>query len=262
MTPAPSQPPDAAREPFLASFFQVLREDLLLLALLHDRELSAGTLHDLRRDGVEDLLGLRLESPAGRAALALLDQGLTDIPAPPDQRTLDILAAEYADIYLNYAFDASPCESVWLDEDGLIMQEPMFQIRGWYQRHGLAVANWRLRTDDHLVNQLQFVAFLLEGEANPVRLEEVARFLDEHPLRWIGAFAERVASRCRTRYYAGLASLTAAYLEEFRDLAARVLGHPRPSAADIEERMRPLSETLGLPVKGPLPYRPHEGPGW
>lgn len=257
----PPEPPTPCA-PAMKGLFQAVSEDLLLLALLHDRELTAQTLDALRQEGVEDLLGLRLASPAAREALNLLRQGLSDIPDPPDMQTLDILAAEYADIYLNYAFDASPCESVWLDEDGLIMQEPMFQIRRWYQRHGLAVANWRLRTDDHLVNQLQFVAFLLEGEANPVRLEEVARFLDEHPLRWIGAFAERVATRCRTRFYAGLASLTAAYLEEFRDLAARVLGHPRPSAADIEDRMRSLTETLGLPVKGPLPYRPHEGPGW
>ncbi len=260
MTSAPE--PATPSAPDLRVLCQAVGEDLLLLALLHDRELTAQTLDALRQDGVGDLLGLRLASPAAREALDLLRQGLSDIPHPPDAQTLDILAAEYADIYLNHTFEASPCESVWLDEDGLIMQEPMFQIRAWYQRYGLTVANWRLRTDDHLVSQLQFLAFLLQGDASTPRLEEIARFLDEHLLRWIGAFASRIAARSRTRFYAGLASLTAAYLEEFRDLAADLLACPRPSAAEIEERLRPPREVLGQAVKGPLPYRPSEGPGW
>lgn len=259
-----TQPPDTAipSAQTMAALFRAVSEDLLLFALLHDRELNAQTLDAMRHDGLDNLLGLQLATPAAQEALELLRQGLSDIPFPPDSQTLDILAAEYADIYLNHGIEASPCESVWLDEDGLIMQEPMFQIRAWYQRHGLTVANWRLRSDDHLVSQLQFVAFLLQGEASVPRLEEVARFLDEHLLRWIGAFASRVAARSRTRFYGGLASLTAAYLEEFRDLTAHLLARPRPSAAEIEEWLRPPREFLGQVVKGPLPYRPNEGPGW
>ncbi|NCA88178.1 MAG: dehydrogenase [Gammaproteobacteria bacterium] len=246
----------------LPALCQIVREDLLLLALLQDRELEAETLHNLRRE-VDELLGLRLTTPPAREALALLRQGLDDIPQTPDAQTLDILAAEFADIYLNHHLQASPGESVWLDEDGLIMQEPMFQLRGWYQRHGLQVRNWRLRTDDHLVTQLQFIGFLLEGEASPERLEEIGRFLDEHLLRWIGAFGERVGNRCQTRFYAGLTRLTAAYLEEFRDLIALILGVPRPSPEEIAERMRPPRDILGLPVAGPaFPAAVNEGPGW
>ena len=246
----------------LSALCQIAREDLLLLALLQDRELEAETLRDLRREEGE-FLGLRLATPAAQEALALLRQGLADIPLDPDAQTLDILAAEFADIYLNHHHQASPCESVWLDEDGLIMQEPMFQLRGWYQRHGLQVRNWRLRTDDHLVTQLQFIGFLLEGEATPERLEEIGRFLDEHLLRWIGAFGERVGARCQTRFYAGLTGLTAAYLEELRDLIALILGVPRPSPEEIAERMRPPRDILGLTVAGPaLPASANEGPGW
>ena len=76
-------------------------------------------------------------------------------------QTLDILAAEYADIYLNNSLQAFPCESVWLDQEGLTMQEPMFQVREWYGRFGLQVEDWRKRTDDHLVNQLRFAAHMI-----------------------------------------------------------------------------------------------------
>lgn len=257
-----TQPHSASTENPLTPLFQAVREDLLLLALLHDRELDRDTLMNLWRDGFEDFLGLRLETPPAQEALRLFRRGLSDIPTQLDPRTLDILAAEYADIYLNHSIDASPCESVWVDEDGLIMQEPMFEIRDWYKRFGLTVANWRIRPDDHLVTQLQFIGFLLEGEATAARLEEIACFLDEHLLRWIGDFGARVESRCQTRLYGGLARLTAAYLEEFRDLAAQVLGSPRPSAEEIEERMRPKREILGIPVAGPAPFAPGGGPGW
>ena len=87
-------------------------------------------------------------------ALGLLRAGLTDIPSSLGAESLDRLAADYADIYLTNGLRASPCESVWLDEDGLVMQGPMFDVRACYSRHGLAVPDWRRRSDDHLVHQL------------------------------------------------------------------------------------------------------------
>jgi len=253
--------PPPATNP-LASLFRAVREDLLLLALLHDRELDRETLLDLWRDGFEDFLGLRLQTPAALQALRLFRQGLSDIPTELDKGTLDILASEYADIYLNHTLNASPCESVWLDEDGLIMQEPMFQIRDWYRRFGLVVENWRIRPDDHLVTQLQFIGFLLEGDTSHDGLEPITRFLDEHLLRWIGDFSARVSSRSRTRLYAGLAALTAAYLEEFRDLAALILDQPRPSRAEIEERLRPPPPHPDHRISGPSSFVASAGPGW
>ena len=235
----------------VTGFRRAVAEDLRLLALMHDREMDRGLLSALRRECISDLLGLRLEVTRSRQAIALLGAGLDDIPAAPSVETLDRLAAEYADIYLTGAYRASPCESVWLDEDGLTMQEPMFQVRDWYRRHGLRVADWRARTDDHLVTQLQFLAHLLEAGSDSGVIGEAAQFLDEHLLRWIGAFAERVAARAETRLYAGLAMLTAAYLDELRDLLSRILDTPRPTAEEIEERMRPkVSVAVPLPTHG------------
>jgi TorA maturation chaperone TorD len=148
---------------------------------------------------------------------------------------------------------------VWLDDDHLAMQEPMFQIREWYGRHGLAVADWRKRTDDHLVNQLRFLAHLIDPAAGAGDLSEAARFLDEHLLRWISGFAERVAKRCQTRFYAGLVQMTAAYLHELRALLAEVTGEPVPSAEEIEERMRPKTSVA---VDVPGPYLPGAAPSW
>lgn len=245
----------------LARFRTAVAEDLAWLADLHDRELDRARLLRLWEVCFDaELLGFTPPGEQLVEARSLFRQGLTDIPVATDPQTLDLLAAEYADIYLNYSLRASPCESVWIDEDGLVMQEPMFQVREWYRRHGLAVADWRTRPDDHLVCQLMFLSHLFQSAGERDRLEEAARFLDDHPLRWISAFAERVAGRCRTRLYAGLALLTAAYLDGIRDTLAEILGQPRPTAEEVELRMRPpRSAVTATPISA---YVPGAAPGW
>ena len=239
----------------LDQFKRLVAGDLRILALVQDKEMDAGLLSELRGSSCDDLLGLRLNAQAGRDAVELLCQGIDDIPAETDSAAFDILASEYADIYLTHGLNASPCESVWLDEDGLAMQEPMFQIRAIYQRHGLVAQDWRKRSDDHLVLQLQFVTHMMISGGN---IEETARFLDEHLLRWLPDFGSRVAARCATPFYAGLCAYTAAYVEELRDLMAEILAKPRPTQEEIERRMKPANT-----VAPPEPrYAPGSAPSW
>lgn len=245
----------------LKRFGQAVAEDLLTLAVLHNEELEAARIEQLRAVGFPDGLALKLESERGAEALVLMRNALAYLPAADDRAGLDALAADYADIYLTYKLRVSPCESVWLDEDGLIMQEPMFQIRTWYKKYGLAAPNWRARTDDHLVLQLHFVSHLLEGAEETAQLREAARFLDEHLLRWITPFAERVAGRCATPFYGGLAALTAMYVEELRDLLAAMLDEPRPSAEAIEARMKPRQKE-GEFQEIPIVSVPANTPSW
>lgn len=191
-----------------------LAEDLAQLAVLHDREPDAALLTGLRAVGFPGNLGLRLTSEAARAAGALFSGYFAELETSREE--LDRLAVDYAEIYLTHALRAAPTESPWLDEDGLERQEPMFQVRAAYRRHGLAVPDRARRPDDHIVHQLQFLAHLVEKG----NLGEACRFLDDHPLRWIESFAKRVVERAATPYFAGLALLTAAYLSELRSLLA------------------------------------------
>jgi TorA maturation chaperone TorD len=208
--------------------------------------------------GFPSSIALRLESPAGVAALELTGLGVADLRQ--DEDALARYAADYADIYLTHGLRASPCESVWLDQESLAMQAPMFETRAWYRRFGLVVPDWRMRADDHLVFQLQFVAHLMgsvEGAA-----DEAARFLDQHLLRWVDRFAARVSARCATPFYAGLADLTAAYVEELRDLLAEALGMPRPAPEALEQPAGGQAN-VEASVEVPAPrYVPGTGPSW
>lgn len=239
---------DDSNSGLLAQFCAAAADDVMTLASLHHVEIDDVLLLDLVAQDFPDALGLKLTQPRSREAMAFMRQALAELPAPLPQAMADELAADYAAIYLNHVYRASPCESVWLDDDKLLMQTPMFQVREYYWRHGLGVADWRRRSDDHLVIELLFIARLIQS-ADPQALGEAARFMDEHLLRWLPQFGERVAKRCATPFYAGAAWLTADYCEELRDLLAEVLGEARPSCEEIEERMRPLAPVQAVPVK-------------
>jgi TorA maturation chaperone TorD len=231
--------------------------DLMTLAQLHDRELDGQTIASLKQDRFPESLAFRLESTPAKEVLSALTAILGEMVL--DSERSDELAADFASIYLTHGIGASPCESVWLDEDGLAMQKPMFEVRESYARLGLSAPDWRMRPDDHLVHQLQFLAELFDHE-DPSAVSEAARFLDEHSLRWVPDFARRVAQRSATPFYAGLGMLTSYYLDELRDALALILSEPRPTAEEVEQRMKQPVEDVPLPMPGA--YVPGSSPSW
>lgn len=244
-------------EQTLHEFRAAVAQDLELLAALHHAELDTPLLEQLHEADFPSTMGLRLVSEDGYRASALMHDAMAALPLPLAPRLADELAADYAAIYLTYAYHASPCESVWLDQENLGMQAPMFEVRAFYRLFDLVAADWRARPDDHLVLQLQFLAALFR-HAHPDAMAEAARFLDSHLLRWLPLFAQRVAARCAMPFYAGAASLTAAYCDELRDLLAEALGIARPSAAEVEAAMRPRAAAQTVP----LTFMPGIAPSW
>lgn len=235
-----------------------LSGDLESLALLHDMELSDDSLARLKSVAFPDGLGLRLIAEPSLRAMELMRASLAELSVPMVESVRDDLAVDYAAIYLTYAYQASPCESVWLDQENLGMQAPMFQVREFYRLFDLAAENWRMRSDDHLCLELHFLAALLR-DAHPMALPEAARFLDEHLLRWLPLFARRVSARCATPFYAGAALLTEAYCDELRDLLATLLDEPRPSPEAVEARMKPRQAPVAAM---PMTYVPGAAPSW
>jgi TorA maturation chaperone TorD len=252
-----ARPQINAQDARLARLGEIAAADLLDIAALHAVEPDSATLTALRAADFPNSLGLAPTSLPAQQAARFMADALAAMSQPVDRNTIDQIAADFTNIYLLHTLRASPEESVWFNDEGCMRQEPMFQVRAFYRRHGLEAANWRVTADDHLVPQLAFIAHLVR-QARPDELREAARFMDEHLLRWIDRFAERVARRCATPYFAGLAGLTATYVEDLRNLLARILDEPRPTAEDIERRMAAQPE----PVSKPLNFMPGSAPTW
>ena len=214
-------------------------EDVATLALLHDRELTPGLLAGLKAIVFPGNLGMVPRNETGNQIFEAMRKTVAALPEFPDTAYMDNLAADFAAIYLTGALDASPFESYWVSDEHLVCQEAMFDMRELYAADGLAVPDWRLRPDDHLVFQL----------------------LDHHLLRWLPDFSSRVSVRCDTEFYAALFLLTHVWCEQLRDLIALHLGESRPSKEEVDATLRPkhLDEVKAVPVQ----FMPGiGGPSW
>jgi TorA maturation chaperone TorD len=234
-----------------------LAEDADMLAALHDRELTAEMIAALREADFPANLGLLPWDGKARRIWRMMAEAL---PADAAPATLDRLAVDYAAIYLTGAYGVSPCESVWLDDDHLTCQAPMFALRALYAAAGLAAADWRKRPDDHLVLQLLCVAHLLRRAQAADDLRRLAVLLDEHLLRWLPDFAAGAAARCAQPFFAALAGLTSAWGERLRDLLAEHLDEPRPTREQIAALAARSAPTQT--ESAPLAYVPGVAPSW
>lgn len=204
MNQASVAPPVSRKQRPATPAERLAAEDLRTLSWLHASERDSATWLALHSGGFP--LGLALLAPDDPAVVAM-DAALAAMGRTPasDRPELDhVLAADYAGIYLTHALRASPCESVWLDEDNLMLQGPTFAVRALYHAHGMAVADWRQMPEDHLTHELAFCAHLLDAG----KPEAARQFANEHLLRWLPQFAERVHRRADTALYAALAMLT------------------------------------------------------
>ncbi|MEZ5538319.1 MAG: molecular chaperone TorD family protein [Thiolinea sp.] len=240
-----------------------IANDLRLLADLHATELTQAYYAKLRDIRFPDVLLLQSTDEVYQLALQQLKDLMDSWPEQLPAELLDELATDYAGIYLNGHLRTYPSESAWLDDENLVCQQPMFQVRQWYQRHGMTVPNWRLMADDHLVNELLFSAWLMEQAATGQQEEmrEAAQFMDEHLLRWLLPFGRRVSQRCNTPFYASLGLLTGLYIEQLRDLIARTMDEPRPTAEEIEQRMQPQRPQQAATAQ-PVQYYPGAAASW
>lgn len=239
----------------------VLAEDVSTLAILQERELSPAVLASLQELGFPDNLGLLPHDEISRRAFAMMREVVATFPSTPGVDYMDDLAADFAAIYLTGAIGASPYESYWLSDDHLICQDAMFDMRTLYAEAGLKVPDWRMRPDDHLVFQLQFLARQLNSTALDEDWHSLASFLDFHLLRWLPDFSSRVVNRCDTAFYAALALLTDVWCQQFRGFLELHLGEPRLTAKQIEEH---LNSQRILEVKEvPIHFIPGgAGPSW
>lgn len=241
----------------ISTVMQFCAEDLEFICRLHDREPDAGLLSSLARAEVSQWFGIRLDGEDAATGFKLMSMFLKNFAADgaPKDFILDELAADFTGLYLTFGKRIAPNESYWLTEDHIERQDPMFEVRKWYEHYGLKAENWRMRPDDHLVHEVEFVALLLK-DGRPSALKDAGRFLDRHLLLWSKDFLGGVAQKASTPFYAGLALVTESLLQTVRGLIEQAAGEarevPEPAANPI-----PSSD-----LKPDAPFIPGIEPSW
>jgi len=223
------------------SIFEPVRYGLSLLIRLHDREVDQEFLHGLRENDAAGFFSAILTDEAAQRDVQAFGSAVANLPYPVDDAVVDQLAAEYADVYLTHSYRIAPTGSVWLTEESLERQEPMFAVREWYEHYGISVPNWRLRSDDHIVHELQFVEHLLSLETETAS-RDAARFLDRHVMVWVPQFCTLMAQRCEQPLLIEGARLTIRYLEGLRDLLQDLTGEERWQPKE-DDKIEPYSLT-------------------
>lgn len=216
-----------------------LADGLDVLIRFHDREVDADLSRKMTQHKVAEGLLELVTTDEGQTAVRAFRAALATLGAHPDGVVLDDLAVNFADIYLTHGYRVAPNGSVWLTEDKLERQQPMFEVRDWYAHYDITVPDWRVRADDHLVHELQFVSFLCHSPT-PAAALDAGRFLDLHVLSWVPEFCYHAEERVPTPLYRALMALTRNYLEEMRNTLEAVTGEARrqpkrPEAPDLPE---------------------------
>lgn len=227
-----------------AEALSIAADALMLLARLHDREIDAEAVHFLRAVDAGGLFCALMEGEDGQQAAQAFAEAIRLLPDPPDTATLDTLAADFADTYLTHGYRISPNGSVWMTEESLERQLPMFEVREWYDHYGITVPDWRKRSDDHIVHELEFVVHLLRLGTRDAALDAGA-FLDRHVLPWVPEFGRRVAARATEPLTATTGLLTAFYLDALRELLVQATGTPR-GPVELRPDQKPKKEAEPL----------------
>lgn len=111
-------------------------------------------------------------------------------------------------------------ESIYATGINALFQPNTLEVRNVYLRNGFKPLGMGKVADDHMAIELAFMRELaLEatraGEAQRASLlTEQRLFLEEHLLRWVDAFSERVVEHDRSGYYRDYARLLADFVDK------------------------------------------------
>ena len=89
------------------------------------------------------------------------------------------------------------------------------------------------------------------------RNKDAAIFMDEHLLLWLADFSHLVMQRCATDFYASIAVLTYAYIDQLRDVLVGVTGVARPTEDEIKKRL--AGQHI---VEEPISFMPGVAESW
>ena len=196
-----------------------------MLASLYFTELTAEQIEHMAQQDFSGLSG----------GDELIAEGYDDIVrylAKRNASTREKLAVDYAHTFLaagNYeTFAATPFESVFTSEMGLLMQEARDEVYKMYCAEHIQPDESLHVPEDHISFEFQFIATLLErmneamekgDAAEALRYAQLSReFHEKHQLNWVDDLCDAVMDCAQTRFYRGVSKITRGFVHAETDV--------------------------------------------
>lgn len=190
---------------------------------------------ELTQEQVEHLAGMDFAGMDGDDDL--IAQGYNDMHRylrHVNSGTRQALACDYAHTFLaagNYeTFAATPYESVFTSQLGLMMQEARDDVYKMYCEQGIQPQADLHVPEDHVSFEFEFLATVIErtnaalltGDFAHARAlaETVSEFHRLHQLNWIDDLCDAVLDVAETRFYRGVAKVTRGFVHMETEVVA------------------------------------------
>lgn len=192
------------------------------LAMVYQHEVTAETLATMREPGFR----AALEAAGASIAEAALGRDRDEL--------LEDLAVEYTRLFIGPGRHVSPHASVHLRVDGgSLWGESTAAVKRFIESSGFDFRPHYRGPPDHVGVELELMERLARAEARAWQEGDgaaVARclatqrsFLEQHLLKWLPGFCEKVAAAAALDFYREMAELTAAFVASERDEVGRRL---------------------------------------
>jgi TorA maturation chaperone TorD len=192
---------------------------------------------EMDRDLLDEIIQLDFSANSGVQEIDKGFQMLVSFLQELNETTLVDLATDYARIFLGagprQAGGAFPYESVYTSPHGLLMQEARDRVVEFYRQEGLQCSTDFHDPEDHIAQELEFVAYLCEktGQALEEKdddavvhyLQKQHGFIKSHLCAWAPRLCTDVASIAATDFYKAIALITSGYLVIDQNLLADLL---------------------------------------
>ncbi len=150
-----------------------------------------------------------------------------DFLSKPEDALIEDLAVEYARLFLGPDKHISPHESVHHERDGgdwgVLWGKSTVEVKQFIETAGLKYKEKYSGMPDHISVELEFMqeAARYESKAWKEKKNEEAvyclkmekKFIEEHLLKWVPVFCDKVISDAELPFYREMAELTKSFME-------------------------------------------------
>ena len=182
---------------------------------------------ELTQDQVDHLAAMDMSVlDGGEATIAEGYEDMSRYLAKGASNAREQLAVDYAHVFLaagNYeTYAATPYESVFTSEVGLLMQEARDEVYKMYCEEHVQPDESLHVPEDHITFEFQFMATLIERMNDALQAGEFEetlyyaqtckKFHQEHQINWVDDLCDAIMDCAKTRFYRGVSKVTRGYV--------------------------------------------------